>query len=305
MNGPRWPALPRPLPRTVAPLQHETHTSYLGRLAAANRSSVDDLDELAGLDDDDPDCLDRLAALSRQPAFTLLCALPELRHHPDIDTSALRAAPCPTPQTFINDIRPACRRCAAAAGISPGAVQVWASHDTNVCLRHRIWIGEGNDHPRQQVDLRPHPDIVRAQIRHRRLIRRCGRAGIHAAYTAACSTWFDLTQTGGYTRQRDRRINNHLSTQDNSTIDAPQAINHAATYPEAIALTAILASPYWRSALTSRRPAGNNRFHDELRRRVTPDHHGNGPPRFLFWLRRSLDRADLQDDCQPPPWMAR
>ena len=35
---PRWP----PLPRTPAPLRHETYESYLSRLAAANRLSFDD-----------------------------------------------------------------------------------------------------------------------------------------------------------------------------------------------------------------------------------------------------------------------
>jgi hypothetical protein len=75
-----------------------------------------------------------------------------------------------------------------------------------------------------------------------------------AAFTAAYSIWFELTQTGNYTRERDSRITRHLSAPDRAA-DPAQAINCAATHPEAVALTTIMASPHWKAVLTSRRPA--------------------------------------------------
>src|SRR6266581_1511441 len=159
---PRWPPLPRRLPRTPAPLRHETYESYLARLAAANSLSFDDLDEIAHLYDDDLDGLDQLAALTGYLATVLRHAIPELFHHQAAGTTALDGT-SPTPREFINDIRPPCRRCAASAGADPGTARVWAAHDACVCVRHQLWIGEGNDQPSHQLDLGSHPDIVHAQ----------------------------------------------------------------------------------------------------------------------------------------------
>jgi hypothetical protein len=67
---------------------------------------------------------------------------------------------------------------------------------------------------------------------------------------------------------------------------ASKALAQAADYPETVAFTAMLASPYWHAIALSRTPAGNQRFHCEFRQRVAPGHHD---PRFLFWLRRDLE----------------
>jgi hypothetical protein len=85
---------------------------------------------------------------------------------------------------------------------------------------------------------------------------------------------------------------------------AGEAIAEAAAYPETVALTAMLASPYWHAIVVSRTPAGNQRFHHEFRRRVAPDHHEHRYPRLLFWLRRDLERHPGQDEetatyCDP------
>jgi hypothetical protein len=285
---PRQTPLPQPLPRRVVPLRHETCDSYLARLAAANRVDVNDLDELADLDDDDPASLERLAALTGHPAPALLHALPELRHHPAIDTSALPGGACPTPKNFINDIRPPCRRCAATACADPRLARVWATHDVNVCLRHRLWIGQGTGHPRHQIDLGPHPDIMHAQIRHRRILRRHGRPATSAAFRHAYSMWASLTTTGSYAQQRDTR-SARVRSGTNGTSDAEEAITEAVLYPETVAFTAMLASPYWLSIVLSRTRAGNQRFHNEFRRRVAPGHHEQLYPRLLFWLRRDIE----------------
>lgn len=72
------------------------------------------------------------------------------------------------------------------------------------------------------------------------------------------------------------------------------------TYPETVALTAILASPGWRTIALSRKPADNQRFHHEFRRRVSPGHSDNGYPRLLYWIRRDLERGDTRDTDEYP-----
>jgi hypothetical protein len=297
--SPRWPPLPWALPRRVVPLRHETCDSYLTRLAATNRVDVSDVEELAGLDDD-PACLDRLAALTGHPPPALLHALPELRHHPAIDTTTLPGA-CPAPKEFINDVRPPCRRCAATAHADPDLARVWATHDVNVCLRHRLWIGYGANHPQHQLDLEPHPDIVHAQVRHRRILRRRGRPATRKAFRRAEGIWANLSTSDGYTAQRDARTTRVRS--GSGIADAEEAITEAVLYPETVAFTAMLANPYWLSIAVSRLPADNQRFHHEFRLRVAPEHHEHLYPRFLFSLRRDIEwHPDEVDETAPYPY---
>jgi TniQ len=293
MSPPPWPPLPRPLPFSVAPVGNETYESYLGRLAVANKMTFSDVDEFGGIDDDDPLCLARLASISGRSARSLLYALPELSHNPRLDTSAMTNHTWPIPKLYINIIQPACTRCAAAAGADPDATNVWATHDMNVCLRHRTWIGPGNQAPYPQPNLAGQPEIVQAQRRHHRLIRRQGRATIRAAFNVASGLWNNLSTADGYNHERDARIAREHQQTIHWGGDPDEPIAQAAIYPEAVALTAVLASTRCRALATSRNPADNRLFHDELRRRVTPHHDGAGPPRMLFWLRRDLDRTQF------------
>jgi hypothetical protein len=296
---PRWPPLPRRLPRTAPPLRWETYDSYLGRLAAANRVSFDDLDEIAHHYHDDPAVLGQLAALTGYPADALRHAIPELFHHQALGATGLRGR-CPAPREFINDIRPPCQHCAAAAGADPHIARIWATHDANICLRHHRWTGDGNDEPGHQLDLRPHPDIVHAQIRHQRIVRRYGRPATRSAFHCARGLWIHMSTTPGYTQQRQARTA-RLRDQTGAATTEETAAN-AAAYPETVAFTALLASPYWRAIILARKPASNQRFHREFRRRLAPGHHENGYPRLLFWIRRDLERdRTATDDTGPYP----
>jgi hypothetical protein len=290
----------------VTPIRHETYDSYLARLAAANHVELDLLDALAGHDEADPDCLTRLAALSGQPTGVLLRAIPELRHHQDINTAHLAGDGCPTPQPFINDIRPACRHCTTVAGAAPGTVAVWATHERNVCLHHQLWIGAGVEHPDQQIDLRALPDVVHAQIRHRRLLRRRGRDSVQEAFGVAEGWWPAILGEPGYSHHRDVRLTRaHVAGLD-AAGHAWQALAQAIDYPEVVAFTAVLASPYWRSVLNTRNPADYQRLHTELCRRVGARHHEHANPRQLSYLRRDLDNAaHRRAETDPWPWPAR
>jgi len=294
---PRWPPLPRRLPRALPPLHHETYDSYLTRLAAANHIGFYDLEEAAYPGTSDAAPTEQLAALTGYPAAALLRAIPELFHHPATVTTALTGH-CPTPRPFINDIRPPCRRCAAAHGADPTITEVWLTHDRTLCLRHQLWIGYGNDQPAHQLDLRPCPDIVQAQIHHQQITRRRGRPAAREAFHTARGLWEHISTTPGYTQPREARTA-RITTHDTAAEDA---VTSAATYPETVALTAMLASPHWRAIVLSRKPADNHRFHHEFARRVAPGHHKNGYPRLLFWIRRDLEWHPSQtDDTAPFP----
>ena len=75
-----WPVLLRPLPRSVAPFRDETISSYLARLATANRLAPAALRALlAGSDRNDaPVPLIRLAAVTGMPRAALAHAMPQI-----------------------------------------------------------------------------------------------------------------------------------------------------------------------------------------------------------------------------------
>jgi len=157
------------LPIALPPVHHETLGSYLARLADANRLKPSTLPALLSearhlqRDGDHtrhwhPHAIDDLAALTGRPATTLLHALPALREHPN--------PPQAITETTEHRIRPACRDCMAARGIHGLVIQRAAHHD-HVCLRHRRWLPAGD-----QYRLDALPEVMRANIRHRRLARR-------------------------------------------------------------------------------------------------------------------------------------
>jgi hypothetical protein len=272
--GPR-----RALPRTCRPAQDETTGSYLLRLAAANRITRPDLiGYLAGRTSQSiaKVSLTALATASGQLPVVLAYALPELRpQYPDMHSMALRGRTLPAKP---NVVRPACRRCAAARG-APGRIDMWYRHEHNLCLRHLLWTGSGADDPGRQVDLAAHPDIVYAQLRHRRLICEYGQGIVRTAYHTAREIWETLIYRGwgvpcALADARERSWFGHQ--------DCPRdPVHHAVAYPEAITLTGLLASPQWRPFAMSASAADRDRFRAEFQRRLPP-------------ARRVLANADLQ-----------
>jgi hypothetical protein len=268
--GPR-----RALPRTCRPAQDETTGSYLLRLATANRITGADLvDYLTAGTSQSIDKVD-LAALatgSGQPPLALAYALPQLRpQHSDHPAMALRGRTLPTKP---NTVRPACRRC-AAVHTTAERIDVWYRHEHNICLRHRLWIGPGADHPDDQVDLAAHPDIAHAQVRHLRLIRRHDRGLVHTAYRTARLIWETLTYRGwglSHTIVRDIALPVGFGHQ-NWPADARDPVHAAANYPEVITLTHLLVAPHWRPFAMSASTADHDRFRAEFQRRLPPAHH--------------------------------
>src|SRR6266536_3216302 len=267
--GPR-----RALPRTCRPVQDETTGSYLLRLAAANRITGADLVDYltAGASQSiDKVSLQALVTASGQPPLALAYALPQLRpQHPDHSAMALHARTLPAKP---NTVRPACRRC-AAVHTAAERIDVWYRHEHNICLRHPLWTGPGVDNPRDQVNLAAHPDIVNAQARHLRLIRRHGRGVVHTAYRTARLIWETLTNRGWglpHAIVRDIPLPAGFGHQ-NWPADARDPVHAAATYPEVITLTQMLVAPHWRPFAMSASTADHDRFRAEFQRRLPPAH---------------------------------
>ena len=153
-----WPLRLRPLPRFVAPFRDETISSYLPRLAAANRLAPAALRAmLAGSDRNDaPVPLARLAAVTGMPHAALAHAMPQICTAGELIGLHIQNRPrARKGWSFV-----ACRRCTAGRPVTR-----WALHDDVVCGRHRRWISEDQAQP----DLTAQPEILTAHRRHRRL----------------------------------------------------------------------------------------------------------------------------------------
>ncbi len=294
-----WPLNLRPLPRHVAPVRDETITSYLTRLAEANRLDPAGLRTLLSgshrKDAEIPFAV--VVAVSGMPATQLALAMPQIcapaeRTHVDVTHR-------PRPQ-HSRDEHVACRPCTAAAA-DGRPVTVWALHDHLVCRRHRRWLSEAHDQP----DLSAQPEILDAARRHRWLIRRHGRGTVMRAHRDARSICVGWRLDGIPDDTFDRRMAIfHGPYWRENEADTTQTFD-AAIYPQVVALTRLFASPYWRQHLLKgwRSP---NTFMSELRRTVAPDHVWGDYPRIrwrpdrddplLEWLIRAR-----RDEYEPPP----
>jgi len=176
----------RPLPRTIPPYRNEVLSSYLCRLALANRLDPDALRvHLTGQTRKTAAVpAERLAVLCGRPAAALRHAIPELT------TPGDSANPGGSPPGRTLGL--ACQLCAVAR-TAHDQVWCWRGDEEVVCHRHRRWTGGGpGGRAFRQPDLSTQPDIVRAHTRHRRLVRRHGRQAAAVAFTAAaaiCRTW--------------------------------------------------------------------------------------------------------------------
>ncbi len=254
----------RPLPIPLRPADHETVASYVRRLAEANH--VPDRELLrhfqASLGPYSTVNIDRLAAGTGMPAAALRLALPELRN---LRERTLAVKSGHEVDLSINQIRPACRRC--TAGHAGGRVEHWQAPEINVCLRHRLWIGSGVDHPAQQLDIACLPEVVDAQRRHLNLLRRHGRQRATTAHDEAsqiCWPWQDCRE---HQQHSQRRLRTLANTRPHDNAHHPSLV-HAAIYPEVVALTSLLAADYWRLLAGSADADERHQFRREASRRI-------------------------------------
>lgn len=287
-----WASSPhRPLPRPVVPVLDETIESYLQRLAAANRldSTALRIHITGSTRKAAPVPLAVLSLLSGQRAQALRFAILELNTVEEMASMEIEHRPRPA-----GNKRRKCVLCARARGCS---TEVWCwTHDYDViCLPHQRWVGNGGDHAGAgQPDLSAQPDILRANRRHRRLIRHYGRDATTRAFREAnyiCFRWHDR----GEHREDSRRLM-RIFHGDHWAVTSSNPTNHAARYPQVLELTRLLLSPFWSAKAQQDWPEPTE-FVTEIRRTVAP--------RFHWTLNRRDDPlvaliVDRRSDHDPP-----
>ncbi|MER6832033.1 TniQ family protein [Streptosporangium sp. NPDC000563] len=260
----------RPLPRTVTPFPNETTQSYLNRLARANHLDGDHLrfylTESRKKSSKVP--ADRLSVLSGIPEVTLLRALDDL--HGEADPISATDA---QPRRVALGRRP-CQLCAAGREFGERIYcQGW--QDVVICLLHRRWIGPGDiRYGHSQPDLTNQPDILQATKRYRRIVRRHGRVNAARAYAEAsgiCHQWRQSTTSDDAFIHRMQIFHG-----EEWSVPWDDVTVHAAIYPQVIALTRILVSPYWQSITLQEFPIPH-RFVKEVQRTVNPLYNWDSP----------------------------
>ena len=135
----------------------------------------------------------------------------------------------------------ACRRCAARHGIhQPVPVHLPVHH--KVCTRHGIWLSDAGQ---PQLDLAACPEIITAQHRASRLLRRYTPQELMLAYQAASRAippW-PPSLAAIPLHWRHRLLTLQTANQRYGTPTGHDTYTHAAIYPDAIASTAAALNP--------------------------------------------------------------
>ena len=240
----RLPSHPPALPRSVTPLTGEVLISYLTRLACANHLTLTEV--LAVLPSwfstkisnrDDRAQHHMLISATAEA----LCALAHLTGTTPVSLArALPAFGAAGPHSPVRATT-ACHRCAARHGIyQPVPVHLPVHH--KVCTRHGIWLSDaGQPH----LDLAACPEIITAQRRASRLLRRCTPQELMLAYQAAARAippWPPSLAAIPF-HWRHRLLTLQTANHRYGTPTSHDAYTHAAIYPDAIALTAAALNP--------------------------------------------------------------
>jgi hypothetical protein len=254
--APREPAeIPRPgvhtptrtpvLPRRITPVTEETLVSYLTRIAAGNHLTISEIlavlpawfttktnnpDERTQHHMLTPATTDALHALARLSSTTPA----ELAHA--LPAFGVAGTPGPVRATT------ACHRCTARRGIrQPVPVHLPAHH--KICTRHGIWLSDaGQPH----LDLTACPEIITAQHRANRLLRRHTPQQLLLTYQAAAKPvppW-PTSPAAIPLHRRHRLLILQTANHRHGTPTDHDAYIQAAVYPNAITLAAAELTPH-------------------------------------------------------------
>lgn len=257
---------PRRLPVTVALVRHETIGSYLHRLARANHLKPNALTRYVNAADDNRfEVLEALTGHRAERLDDLLVTSIHPRRHRRQE---------------------ACRRCAAQSDILTPVHLAAPVHHT-VCRSHKRWLTDdaGTDDGRQ-YPLHDLPEILRAQRRHRRLVRDHGVDQAADAVAAAEHITQRWTHRGNWPRHRNRRLQQILGPGD-WRIDPAHPLVTMINYPETVALARLLADPHWTQFATSDDLDAIAAFHAEVGTRLhIPYQPHTGYDPLLHWQAR-------------------
>ncbi|WP_046496681.1 hypothetical protein [Streptomyces odonnellii] len=174
----------------------------------------------------------------------------------------------------------------------------WVPSSTKLCLRHRRWTDDRDE----QFDLHTVPDVVRAQHRHHRLVRRHGWAAVTLAMREATDLgwgwWENDAFKEGWRTRMAALCGPDWSAYDND----PRII--ASAYPEIVALTGLLASATLRELPFTGEEADMRRFIAEVRARSVPGYQydesvDNDP--LVRWIQHQARRRALPDPLAEEP----
>jgi hypothetical protein len=240
------PSFPTPartpvLPRRVTPVTGETLTSYLTRLATANHLSIGEV--LAVLPTwfttktNNPD--ERTQHHMLAPATTnALHAFAQLTSTTSAGLAhALPAFGSPDARGPVRATT-ACHRCTARRGIHQTVPAHLPVHD-KVCTRHGIWLSDG-DQP--HLDVTACPEIITAQHRANRILRRCTPQQLTLAHQAASRAIPAWPASASAIRHhwRHRLLTLQTTNHHRGVPTGHDALTHAAIYPDAVILAAAI-----------------------------------------------------------------
>jgi hypothetical protein len=240
----RLPSHAPVLPRSVTPITGEQLIFYLTRLARANHLTlIEVLDVLPSwFSTKTSNRDDRAQHHMLIPAAAE--ALHALAHLTGTAPASLaRALPAFGTAGARNPVRAttACHRCAARHGIhQPVPVHLPAHH--KVCTRHGIWLSDAHQ---PQLDLAACPEIITAQHRANRLLRRYTPQELMLAYQAAARAippWPPSPAALPH-HWRHRLLTLQTANHRYGTPTDHDAYTHAAIYPDAITLTTAALNP--------------------------------------------------------------
>jgi len=288
-------ALPRlrRLPLVDRPFTGETLPSFLGRLATLNHLSHDELVFcLTGRDKLDRTdfrmitsvARDRLAVLTGYTARQLAQTFPTADEAHRFEQPWVTRWPALA--VTIRDAEshvPACVLCSARRKPPGAIVRHWPAPSQRVCLRHHRWIGPpGRTITTGQVDLRVAHEIVGAAHRHQRLLRRHGPETNDAV--ALAEQFVRSTARRRFIRGRiDERI---AALCGERSYFEQEDLWHAATYPEAVALAALLVNQRWTPDLLDGPQSGAFEEFDDLVHQDLDSPGPVAPP--LDWMRHRI-----------------
>lgn len=243
----------RRLPVRTPLMRTETLASYLARLATANHLDPRDLRAHLGMSTPTrPPDLDRLAAMTGHPAHLLADVLADARPPPGRNRLAPRTG------------RPACRRCTARRGITGDVLCV--DVDQHVCRRHRRWLGGPLEQATDQHDLTALPEVLHAQRRHHRLLRRHGTDPARTAIYWATTIVDGWTARGTWGEHRTGRL--ARLPHDTNVQEPDGSVLRMVNYPEVVTLADLLASERWRTIVSADYRRDRWPFDREVARRL-------------------------------------
>ncbi|MCZ7459475.1 hypothetical protein [Streptomyces sp. WMMC940] len=285
------PVVFRPLPRPLKPFPQETEASFLARLAAANAMPIQRIQRPSHWLASRLDPIGQLSVLSGQTRTAIEYAIPRWEPQAwNVPKGSFEATP-----------RWACRRCVARrTGNQDQGVMIWMSkHHDQVCLPHRLWIGRAVEAPAYQFDLADLPEIVAAQRRHYRLLRRYGPHVLNTCYEQSSRFWHTLLRHGYRISERSHRLA-RLQPRPERSVRPWDPKRYAAVYPEIVKTMVLYAAPHWRSLAMSSSEDDFRAFHAEFTRRLPNERplRTAAKPWFVHQLRVIADT--IQEAAEHP-----